>query len=85
MIFFSMLTGTIGSQSRPNNIAAANFLCLHFVNNRSSIQSFFFSISVPVPKLRQRHKMAERAAYEEQEAFATISAEDLAITTYLHC
>ena len=41
MIFSSMLTCTIGSQGRPNKMAAANFLWLHFLNNRSSIQSFF--------------------------------------------
>ena len=41
MIFFSMLTCTIGSQGGPNKMAAANFLWLHFLNNRSSIQSSF--------------------------------------------
>ena len=47
MIFYSMLTCTIGSQGGPNKMAAANFLWLHFLNNRSSIQSFFFLRSVP--------------------------------------
>ena len=42
MIFFSMLICTIVSQCSPNKMAAANFLWLHFLNNRSSIQSFFF-------------------------------------------
>ena len=42
MIFFSMLTCTLGSQGRPNNMAAANFLWLHFLNNRSSIQPSLF-------------------------------------------
>ena len=37
-----MLTCTIGSQGGPNKMAAAHFLWLHFLNNRSSIQSFFF-------------------------------------------
>jgi len=32
---------TIGSQGGPNKMAAANFLWLHFLKNRSSIQSFF--------------------------------------------
>ena len=41
IIFFSMLTCTIGSQGGPNKMAAANFLWLHFLNNRSLIQSFF--------------------------------------------
>ena len=39
MIFFSMSTRTIGSQGGSNKMAAANFLWLHFLNNRSS---FFF-------------------------------------------
>ena len=42
MIFLSMLTCKIGSQGGPNKMAAANFLWLHFLNNRSSIQSFFW-------------------------------------------
>ena len=42
MIFFSMLTCAIGSQGGPNKMAASNFLWLHFLNNRSSIQVFFF-------------------------------------------
>ena len=42
MIFFSIGTCTIGSQGGPNKIAAANFLWLQFLSNRSSIQSFFF-------------------------------------------
>ena len=42
IIFFSMLTFLIGSQGGPNKMAAANFLWLHFLNNGSSIQSFFF-------------------------------------------
>ena len=42
MIFFSILTCTIGSQGGPNKMAAANFLWLQFLSNRSSIQSFFF-------------------------------------------
>ena len=42
MIFISMLTCAIGSQGGPNKMAAANFLWLHFHNNRGSIQSFFF-------------------------------------------
>ena len=41
MIFFSMLTCAIGSQGGHNEMAAANFLWLHFPNNKSSIQSFF--------------------------------------------
>ena len=41
MIFFSMLTCAIGSQGGPNKMAASNFLWLHFLNNRSSIQVFF--------------------------------------------
>ena len=43
MIFFSMLTCTTGSQGGPNKIPAANFLWLHFLNNRSSIQSIFLN------------------------------------------
>ena len=39
MIFFSMLTCTHGGH---NEMAVANFLWLHFTNNESSIQSFFF-------------------------------------------
>ena len=46
MIFSSMQTCTIGSQGGPNKMAAANFIWLHFLNNRSSIQSFFFLRSV---------------------------------------
>jgi len=46
MIFLSMLTCTIWSQGGPNKMAAANFLWLHFQNNRGSIQSFFFLRSV---------------------------------------
>ena len=42
MIFFSMLTCAIESQGGPNKMAAANFLWLHFLNNRSWIQSSFF-------------------------------------------
>ena len=52
MIFFSTLTCTIVSQGGPNKTAAANFLWLHFLNNKSSIQSlFFFWISGLVPTL----------------------------------
>ena len=35
----------MGSQGGPNKIAVANFLWLHFLTNRSSIQSFLFEIS----------------------------------------
>ena len=52
MIFFSMLTCTIGSQGGPNKMAAANFLWLHFLNNRSSIQSFFEIIAFKSPETR---------------------------------
>ena len=48
MIFFSKLTCTMGSQGGPNKMAAANFLWLHFQNNRSSIQSFFLDQCVQV-------------------------------------
>ena len=41
IIFFSMRTCTIGSQSAPNKMAAANFLSAHFLNNKSSIRPFF--------------------------------------------
>ena len=51
MILYSMLTCTIGSQGGPNKMAAANFLWLHFLNNRSSIQSFFFEIGEHFPWL----------------------------------
>ena len=44
MIFFSMLACTIGSQGGPNNMAAANFLWLHFLNNRSSVQFFVWDL-----------------------------------------
>ena len=46
-IFLLIVTCTIGSQGGRNKMAAANFL-----NNRSSIQSFFLDqwiLSVPVP------------------------------------
>ena len=43
MIFFSMLTCTTGSQGGHNKMAATNFLWLHFLNNRSSIQSIFLN------------------------------------------
>ena len=39
MIFFSMLTCAQGGY---NEMAVANFLWLHFTNNETSIQSFFF-------------------------------------------
>ena len=39
MIFFSMIICTVGSQG-ANKMAAGNFLWLHFLNNRSSIQFF---------------------------------------------
>ena len=42
MIFFSILTCTIGSQGGPNKMAALNFLWLHSLDNRNSIQPFFF-------------------------------------------
>ena len=45
MIFFPMpLTCTIGFQGArgPNKMAAAYFPWLHFLRNRSSIQSFFW-------------------------------------------
>ena len=42
MIFFLMLTCTIEWQGGPNEMAAANFVWLHFLNNRSSIPPFFF-------------------------------------------
>ena len=32
----------MGSQGGPNKMAAVNLLWLHFLGNRSSIQSFFF-------------------------------------------
>jgi len=55
-IFFSMLTCMIGAQGGPKKMAATNFLWLHFLNNRSSIQSFFFrlvgSTQRPVLKCR---------------------------------
>ena len=38
----SKLDLMIGSQRGPNKMAAAHFLWLHFLNNRSSIQSFIF-------------------------------------------
>ena len=40
MIFFSMLTFKIGSQGGPDKMAPANFLWLHFLNNRRTIQSW---------------------------------------------
>lgn len=43
MIFFPMLTCTMEFQGGANMIAA-NFLSLHFLNNRGSIQSFFRSV-----------------------------------------
>ena len=46
MIFFSMLTCTIRSQGSSNKMAAAYFLWLQFPNNRSSIQPFFFKITL---------------------------------------
>ena len=44
MIFFSLIICTIGSQGDTNKTAAANFISawLHFLNDRSSIQCFFF-------------------------------------------
>ena len=42
MIFFSILSCAIGSQGGPNKMAAVNFLWLHSLDNRSSIQPFFF-------------------------------------------
>ena len=42
MIFFSMLTWTIASQGGPNKMVPANFLWLHFQNNRSSTLFLFF-------------------------------------------
>ena len=41
IISFSILTCAISCQGGTNKMAAANFLWLHFLNNRSSIQSFF--------------------------------------------
>ena len=46
MIFFPMLTCKIGFQGGPDKMAAANFLWLHLLNNRSSIQSLFFIILI---------------------------------------
>ena len=46
MIFFSIRTCTIGCQGGPNKMAAVNFLWLHSLDNRSSIQPFFFRRSV---------------------------------------
>ena len=43
MIFFSMLTCTQGGH---NEMAVANFLWLHFTNNETSIQFFFFLVDV---------------------------------------
>ena len=45
MIFLSMLSCTIASQGGFNKVAVANLHWLHFLNNRSSIQSLFFQIS----------------------------------------
>ena len=45
MIFFPMLTCTIGFQGGPNKMAAANFPWLQFPSNRSSIQSLFLETS----------------------------------------
>ena len=42
MIFFSMLTCAIRSQGGSNKMVASNFLWLRFLNNRSSINLFFF-------------------------------------------
>ena len=65
MIFFSMLTCTTGSQGGPNKMAVANFLWLHFLNNRSSIQSIFFLDQWPFhsyilhsPRLKQKSRAA---------------------------
>jgi len=38
----------MGSQGGPNKMAAVNFLWLHFLGTRSSIQSFFFVRSMVV-------------------------------------
>ena len=42
MIFLLMLTCTISCQGGTNKMAAANFLWLHFLNNRRPV---FFEIS----------------------------------------
>ena len=44
VLFFSMQICTIGSQGGPNKMAAANFLWLQFLNNRSLNQYFFLSL-----------------------------------------
>ena len=41
IFFFSMLTCTEVSQGGPSKKASSNFVWLHFLNNRSSIQPFF--------------------------------------------
>jgi len=43
MIFFSMLTCTLGSRGGPNKMAAANFLWLYFLN------TLFVEISEATP------------------------------------
>ena len=49
----------IGSQGGPNKMATANFLWLHFLTNRSSIQSFIF--------LDQRFKVCKMTLIESEK------------------
>ena len=51
MIFFSMLTCTIGSEGSPNKMVAA-----HFLNNSSSIEPFLLYQSIAPNLIEHFHK-----------------------------